>query len=136
VPGKAALLFGVWAETLQASRSAPDPATLNRGLVPGKSLARAYWTDERASVAELSERDLAPLLAVVLDADRKAARWATVQLVAELASDLRFECSMRPTPACTDSADARSSFRDRLAGAVVRALAGSELEFYTAQLTR
>jgi len=134
VIGKAGILFNAWAEAVQAARGQTSADALGRGLVLGKSLARAFWTDDPHAVETLIEGGLAPLVARVLEVEAKAGNWQAVQLVAEFASDLKFECRMRPTSPCTEQAEARARFRDALALAVIPVISGTELGFYELQL--
>jgi hypothetical protein len=132
VPGKSLVLCADWRGRALAAGALAEQE-LVRALVSGKALARALLSDEDGkAAARCIDDQIAPLVSglggvPVVEVQR-------LQLLAELATDLKSECSLRPPPSCSDPSDRRARFMGELARAVLPLLPGTGLEHYATLL--
>jgi hypothetical protein len=131
--GKSALLFADWKSRLEGAPEQTE-ADFVRSLLVGKTFARALLSDaDVQGVSRYIDAGLRPLIAEVLAAPPVPSS-RRLQMLAELATDLKTECEMRPAEVCSDSRDPRMRMAGELVSALLPRLAGTELEYYRAAL--
>jgi hypothetical protein len=133
VSGKSLVLCVDWEQRVLLAPQQGEPE-LVRAMVAGKALARALLTDTDAgSAGRCIAEHLQPLAEATIRAQPVETR--QVQLLAELASDLKGECAIRPEPACIDPRDRRSTYGAELAKLLLPLVATPELAHYGSTLT-
>ena len=97
-----------------------------------KSLSHAIWTENSpATAARLIDDRLAPLIRGLLGSQLPG---PALQVIAEFASDFFSACTQRSSDACLVPGDRRMVFRVELSVSIRPRLAGTDLEFYAAQM--
>jgi hypothetical protein len=131
VLGKSLVLCVDWKQRVSVAAQQSEDELVS-SLVAGKAFARALLSDADArAAARCIDEQLAPLISGL---SQGAAAPQQLQLVAELSTDLKGECSLRPEPACVDPNDRRSRYGVELAQIVRPLLPGTGLEHYLSLL--